>query len=67
MYSCHVHMRILLYITKVLLQSSVTVIHEYGLYETSPIIKKMKFKSANHTFIIIGKLSFILIFIFTNT
>ena len=33
-YASHVHMRILFYVTMTQLQSIVTAIHEYGIYET---------------------------------
>ena len=39
MYASPMHMHILLYIIMTQLQSFMTAIHEYGIYETSPIIK----------------------------
>ena len=44
MYASPMHMQILLYVIMTQLQSVVTAIHEYGIYETFPIIKiKIKF------------------------
>ena len=39
MYASPMYMRILHYIIMTQLQSVVTVVHEYGIYETSSIIK----------------------------
>ena len=39
MYGSPVHMCILIHITMIQLQSIMTEMHEYGIYETSPIIK----------------------------
>ena len=39
MYTSPMHMHILLYIILTQLQSVMTVLHGYGIYETSPIIK----------------------------
>ena len=38
-YASPVHMHILLYAIMTQLQSIMTAVHEYGIYETSPIIK----------------------------
>ena len=42
MYASPVHMCILLYFIMTWLQSVVTAVHEYGIYEISPIIKNYK-------------------------
>ena len=39
MYASPMHMHILLYVIMTQLQSVMTAIHEYGIYEASPIIK----------------------------
>ena len=39
MYASPMYMRILLYIIMTQLQSVMRAVHEYGIYETSPIIK----------------------------